>query len=102
MVEAMSNNKPTRLQKSTAIANNSKITQWCYVNTENEFTFAGETFVIGENVEQYKVYNKSFDVEDYTNEAYMEEILVVIDMENRLSFYDQNYEMIHDGLIKVK
>lgn len=95
-------NKPTKLQKSTAILKNAKATQWCYVNIDNEFKFMNKTFVIDDSVKEYKVYNKAFEVEDYTNEAYMEEILVVVDNEDRLSFYDQNYEQIENRLVRVK
>ncbi|MGV4321298.1 hypothetical protein [Bacillus mojavensis] len=92
----------TRLQKSTAILNKFISTEWCYVNTENEFGYEGEVFVIDESVESYKVYNKAFQVEDYTNEAYMEEILVAKDSEGILSFYDQNYDRIETSLIHKK
>ena len=71
--------KLTRLEKSTAILKLAKATQWCYVNTENEFNFMDKTFVIDEKVEEYKVHNKAGEVEDYTNEAYMEEVLAVVD-----------------------
>ncbi|MER2009359.1 MAG: hypothetical protein ABS939_18060 [Psychrobacillus sp.] len=91
--------KQTRLEKSTAILLEAKATQWCYVNTDNKFTFMNQVFTINEEVEDYKVYNKAGSVEDYTNEAYMEEILVVIDKENILKFYNQNYDLIDDRLV---
>lgn len=94
--------KQTRLEKSTAILSEAKATQWCYVNTDNEFKFLNQTFVINESVEEYKVHNKAGSVEDYTNEAYMEEILVVIGNENNLKFYNQNYDLIDDRLVGVK
>lgn len=94
--------KLTRLEKSTAILKESKATQWCYVNTDNEFTFMGETFVIHDSVEEYKVHNKAGTVEDYTNEAYMEDILVAIDYNNSVYFYNQNYDMLEAGTISVK
>lgn len=94
--------KQTRLQKSTAIISSAKATKWCYVNTENEFTFMGKTFVISEDVEEYKVHNKAGTVEDYTNEAYMEEILIAIDSDNKLRFYNQNYDEIDPKYIKTK
>jgi len=86
--------KLTRLEKSTAIIKDSTASQWCYVNTENEFVFMNEVFVIDSSVEEYKVYNKFGTVEDYTNEAYMEEILVVIDKQGLLRFYNQNYDLV--------
>lgn len=94
----MAKNK-TRLEKSTETLKDSIATQWCYVNTDNEFNFMSETFVIDENVEQYKVHNKAGTVENYTNESYMEEILVVIDKDRNLSFYDQNYDLIDSRLV---
>lgn len=93
--------KKTRLEKSTAILSEAKATEWCYVNTENEFTFMNELFVINESVEEYKVHNKAGTVEDYTNEAYMEEILVVIDKKDTLKFYNQNYDLIDSRLVVV-
>lgn len=85
----MTNKKLTRLQKSTAIMEKAKQSKWCYVNTDNEFTFQGETYVISGEVEEYKVHNKASESEDFTNEAYMEEILVVVDQDNRMQFYNQ-------------
>lgn len=98
----MAKKKLTRLEKSTAILKNSISTQWCYVNTDNEFNFMNQTFVINQSVEEYKVHNKAGSVEDYTNEAYMEEILVVINNENKLSFFNQNYDLVDSKLVKVK
>ena len=94
--------KKTRLQKSTAILKLSKLTQWCYVDTENEFKFMNQAFVIADSVEEYKVHNKAGTVEDYTNEAYMEEVLVVLNNDNSLTFFNQNYDLIESKFIKVK
>ncbi len=94
--------KLTRLEKSTAILKNSKATEWRYVNVDNEFTFMNQIFVINNSVEEYKVYNKAGEVEEFTNESYMEEILVAIDNDNNLRFYNQNYDEIDSGLINVK
>ncbi|MCR4362172.1 hypothetical protein JDW21_18655 [Bacillus subtilis] len=94
--------KKTRLQKSTAILNTAKATQWCYVDTENEFDFMGKRFVISESVEEYKVHNKAGTIEDYTNEAYMEEVMAVLDNEGKLTFFNQNYDLIDGKNIKVK
>lgn len=94
--------KQTRLEKSTAILSEAKATAWCYVNTENEFKFLNATFTIDNSVEEYKVHNKAGEVEDYTNEAYMEEILVVIAKDNDLKFYNQNYDLIDSRLVVVK
>lgn len=94
--------KITRLQKSTAILLNSKATEWKYVNTDNEFEFMNTIFKINDNVEEYKVYNKAGQVEDFTNESYMEEILVAIGKDNVLRFYNQNYDEIKSDLVTIK
>lgn len=93
-------NHLTRLQKSTAILLDSKATQWCYVNTENEFSFMDSTFVIDKSVEEYKVINKAGEVEDFTNEAYMEEILAVLDKNGYIRFYNQNYDTVEKVNVK--
>lgn len=94
-----SNNKLTRLEKSTKIMNESKTLRWCYVDTENTFTFRGKTYVIDNSVTEYKVYNKAGTTYDYTNEAYMEQVLATIDNNDNLVFYNQNYDLIKDGLV---
>ena len=98
----MTKRKLTRLQKSTQIVKTARATQWCYVNTLNEFTFLNQTFVISQEVKEYEVRNKSFETEDYTNEAYMEEILVVLDDSGDLKFYNQNYDLVENGFIAVR
>ena len=94
--------KLTRLQKSTAIVNNAIVTQWCYVNTDNEFEFLDKTFVIDSKVDEYKVHNKAGVVENFTNEAYMDEVLVAIDSMNTLRFYNQNYDELEAKLVTIK
>lgn len=94
--------KLTRLEKSTKILKDAKITKWCYVDTENEFNFMNQTYVISQSVEEYKVYNKAGTVDDYTNEAYMEEILVIVNLDNEMLFYNQNYGLIEKRLVRVK
>lgn len=98
--------KKTKLEKSTAILSESIATQWCYVNTENEFKFMDTTFVIDESVEEYKVHNKAGSVEDYTNEAYMEDVLIAVMYDKEglklLKFYNQNYDEIKTNLISIK
>lgn len=96
----MSKKKVTRLQKSTEVQNESKHMQWCYVNVDNEFLFMGRKYVISEQLEEYKVFNKAGAIYDYTNEAYMEEILATINHNNNLIFYNQNYDLIDDKYIK--
>lgn len=92
----------SRLKKSLLALSNSKASQWCYVNVNNEFKFMGSTFVIDESVEEYKVYNKAGEIDDFTNEAYMEEILVVLYEDDTLKFYNQNFDIIENSKIKVK
>lgn len=90
----------TRLEKSSEILKGKKETKWCYVNIDNEFEFNGVVWVIDDSVEEYKVHNKAFEVEDYTNEAYMEEILAVVDSRNQISFYNQNYDRVKPVFVK--
>ena len=92
----------TRLQKSNQILATSKAREWKYVNTDNEFEFMGLTFVIDESVEEYKVHQKAGVVEDFTNEAYMDEVLIVMCNSNKLRFYNQNYDEIDSTLVKIK
>jgi len=91
----------TFLTRCNKIRENSKILEWCYVNTDNEFEFMNRTFTIDESVEQYKVHNKAGEVYDYTNEAMMDKILVVVDNENKLRFYDQDLNEIDGSLVYV-
>ena len=91
----------TFLNRCNKIRENSKIVEWCYVDTDNEFKFMNRTFVIDESVEQYKVHNKAGEVYDYTNEAIMDKILVVVDNENKLRFYDQDLNEIDGSLVYV-
>lgn len=94
--------KLTKLEKSQNILSNAKASQWCYVNTENEFLFMGNIFIIDDSVEDYKVYNKAGEVDDFTNEAYMEEVLAVLDNNGNIKFYNQNYDLIEDINLKIK
>lgn len=94
--------KLSKLEKSTSILADTKATQWCYVNTANEFKFMNRTFVIAESVNEYKVYNKPEETYLYTNEAYMDSVLVVMDMEDTLSFFNQDYDRIEKQYIEVQ
>ena len=98
----MSKKRETRLAKSSRIIASSHATQWCYVNTENEFEFLGTTFVISQDVKEYTVRNKSGETEDYTNEAYMEEILVALGDDHSLKFYNQHYDEVEQVFVRVK
>ena len=92
----------TRLQKSTNIIANSLVIEWKYVNADNEFEFMNKTFIVDDSVDEYKVYNKAGTVEDFTNESYMEEILISLDKNNNLRFYNQNYDEIDSSLVRIK
>lgn len=93
--------KLNKLQKSSRILEDAKEMQWCYVDTDNEFTFSNTLYVIDDCVAEYKVHNKAGTTEDFTNEAYMEEILVVINNDNNIAFYNQNYDLIESKYIKI-
>lgn len=94
--------KHNRFEKSSAIVEAASSSKWCYVNTENEFTFMGQTFVIPESNENYRVVNKASETEDYTNEAYMEEILAVVDNNHSIWFYDQNFDFVENVVVRIK
>ncbi|UUV46681.1 hypothetical protein [Bacillus phage vB_BanS-Thrax4] len=94
--------KLTRLERSTAIISNSIKSEWRYVNTDNEFTFMNLKLVISESVDEYKVYNKAGTVDEYTNEAYMEQVLVVVAKTGDLKFYNQNYDYIEPQFINIR
>jgi hypothetical protein len=72
---------------------------WCAVNTENEFSIDGRTFMISQDVAQYAVTNKAVCVDskwnDWTNDAQMDKILVIALFDGRFEFYDENIEEIH-------
>lgn len=93
----------SRLHKSNEVMNGKKETQWCSVDTENEFVFGGKTFVINQSVKEYKVYNKAGEVEDYTNEAVMERILVTVaEVDNSLQFFNENLVEVDGSFIRPK
>ncbi|PGO60699.1 hypothetical protein [Priestia megaterium] len=86
--------RKTRLQKSTAIGLEAQTATWCYVDTDNRFKFLGLDFAIDQSVDEYKVHKKAGTVTDYTNEAYMEQILGVLTKDNTIKFYNQNYDEV--------
>lgn len=75
-----------------------KYTKWCNVDINNEFTFMENKYRIDSKVEEYKVYKKAGEIKDYTNEAYMVDILA-IDQDGVLYFYDQECKEIDSKLI---
>lgn len=97
----MMNRRKTRLNKVTEIIHKAKHAEWCLVNTENEFNFMGDTYKIDESVEEYKVFKKAGEVENYTNEAYMEQVLVVVDNGMAKHYYNQECSLIDSKLISV-
>lgn len=77
--------------------------EWIYVNVDNEFEFLNNTFKIDDSVHEYKVYNKYSESVDYLNNSSMDEILVTIDKNSNLKFYNQNLNEISiDNIIHVK
>lgn len=70
------------------------MSKWCIVDIHNNFEFNNRLFIIDEDVEVYKVYNKAGEVEDYTNEAKMEQILAILTNDGNFKFYDQNCDLV--------
>lgn len=90
------------LEKGLQVLSTAKASQWCYVNVDNEFNFMDSIFVIDNSVEEYKVHNRAGAVDDFTNEAYMEEILVVLDGDGSLKFYNQTFDLIDNDKVITK
>ena len=82
------------LDKEKHVLNISIAKKWCVVDINNKFKFMNTVFVIDEYVEEYKVYKKSSEVDEYENEAYMDSVLAVINKNYELVFYNQNFEEI--------
>lgn len=97
----MPEKKQTRYERQKQALDNVKLAKWCYVNTENEFVFMNHKFVIPATVEAYEVKNKAYEVEDYTNEASMEQILVTTHKDGGVFFYDEDYNLVKDVLIRM-
>lgn len=83
---------------------NAITSSWCVVDTENEFTFESDRYVIDRKVKQYEVLNKAVktngEYNNFTNSAPMSSILVVDDGEE-LKFFDENFVEISNDLIKM-
>lgn len=94
-------NEAKELRKSK-IKEGSKFLEWHYVDADNEFDSLGLTFTISDDVKEYRVHNKYGQVEEYTNESLMDEILVVINSNYIIKFYNQDYELINKDLITLK
>lgn len=78
------------------------IYEWCSVDIHNEFNFMNKSFVIDDNVSEYKVFKKAGDINNYTNMAQMDRVLVVLKNNYELKFYNQNYQLIENNFIKIK
>jgi hypothetical protein len=74
---------------------------WCVVNIDNEFTFMDKVFKINESLSKYKVFRKSTETKDFTNESLMDKIFVVVNDKYQLEFYDEDLEQINSELIHV-
>lgn len=88
------NDNKTRIQRSADILKSSKESEWCVVDADNIFSFRNDSYIIGEKELEYKVYNKYDEMKDYTNETYMDKVLVIVTHDNNLKFYNQNYDEI--------
>lgn len=91
-----------KFNKGVDVLLQSKAHQWCYVNTDNEFIFMNELFIIDDGVKEYEVHNKASEVYDFTNLAYMEKVLVVLYTDESLKFYNQDFDLIENKYITVK
>lgn len=96
----MTKKKLTKLDVITILLINSKHSAWQRVNIHNEFQFMQDTYKIDESVKEYKVFNKAGEIEDYTNEAYMETILIVVDEEDTITYYNENYDLVESKFVK--
>lgn len=74
--------------------------KWCTVDIHNKFEYLGMTHIIHDSVKQYEVKNKAWEVENWTNEAKMTEILVIDDGEV-LDFYDETMKRVNPNKIEL-
>jgi len=82
------------------------IDEFIPVNTENVFNFLGKKFKIDESVKEYKVtnpatYNESGELNDFSNESFMEVIHVVLEQYGTVRFFNQNEKEINELLIDL-
>lgn len=73
------------------------------VNTENEFVYKNEKYIISDMVKQYKVTNKTKKLpdgkwNDWTNEADMDYIYVIVH-EGIVNYFDQDLYRINSKYI---
>lgn len=70
---------------------------FCSVNTDNEFVYRGETYVIDASVEIYAPKHTALGL---LYDA--DKIICVEDNTGKVSFYAQNYEPIDSDLVRKK
>lgn len=75
---------------------------WYYVNADNEFLLLDNIFKIDDDVDDYKVHYKYNDLYEFKNKSSMDIILVIIDSNYRIRFFNQNYEEIDKNFINIK
>lgn len=76
------------------------------VDTDNVFSFLGKKFKIDESVKEYKVtnpatYNEAGELNDFSNESFMEVIHVVLEEYGTVKFFNQNEKEINPLLIDL-
>lgn len=81
-----------------------KIKKLCPVDTDGIFKFENYVFQISAEDERYKVNNKAIYVNniiknDYTNESEMDSILVELEENQEIAFYDEEKIQIDSSLI---
>lgn len=74
---------------------------WYHLDADNVFTVNNKKYKVSDEVEEYKVHNKYNETFDYTNEAYMDEILVTIDIYGIKKFYNQNCDEINSDMVEL-
>lgn len=87
--------KPYTIGGNKGIIDKSKpyISAWCTVDTDNEFTFNGKSFVIDKKVSQYQPDRKGYYA--------MDKILCYfIPHENQYHFFNQDVEQIDDKFVR--
>lgn len=76
------------------------------VNTENVFEVLGNKFKIDDSVKEYRVtnparYDESGELNDFSNESFMEIIHVILEQNDVMRFYNQNEKEINPWLIEL-
>lgn len=76
------------------------------VDTENVFMVLGKRFKIDENLKEYKVtnpavYNQEGQLNNFSNESFMEMVHVVLSENDIMRFYNQNEKEINPSQITL-